>query len=440
MRRIIEGAQRATQVDLEAWEMGIRTSVLAAGAKALTPLVNSVGAGRRDEPVTCTCAARMESKGQRPKDLLTILGDVPYSRAMYVCGNCGSVRYPADEELDVVETTRSPGVRRLMARAGNNGTFKEGAKDLDVYAEIKVSAKDVERVAEKIGQDTERWAAEEREQIWALEEPAGQKKSIPMFYILYDGTGVPMVKKELKGRKGKQADGTALTREAKLGCVFTQTTTDEKGRPIRDPDSTSFVGAIETSEQFGPRIYAEAVRRGLWEAERVVVLGDGAEWIWNVASEHFHGATQIIDLYHAKEHVSDLCKILFRPDEKAVQKYRKRWWSFLKQGKIASITKQACEFLPQPSEALEKAEKQIAYLEKNAERMRYLKFRKQGLFVGSGVVEAGCKSVIGQRLKRSGMEWSLPGANAIISLRCTTVSNRFDDYWEDRAASAPPLS
>lgn len=434
MRQIIESAQRATKADLEAWETGIRVSVLAAGAKALTPLVNSVGAGRRDEPVACACGSRMESNGQRRKDLLTILGDVPYSRAMYVCQDCGSIRYPADEELDVVDTTRSPGVRRMMTRAGNSSTFKEGATDLQIYAEIKVSPKDVERVAEKTGEDMENWAREEREQLWSLEEPPGHRKTTPVQYVCYDGTGVPMVKKELKGRKGKQKDGTALTREAKLGCVFTQTTTDENGRPIRDPDSTSFVGAIETSEEFGGRIYAEAVRRGLWDAKEVVVLGDGAEWIWNVANEHFPNATQIIDLYHAKEHVSDLCKLLFSPQQSEVKKYRKRWWSYLKQGKIVTITKQATELMSaQPEERREEAQKEIAYLNKNAERMRYLKFRRRGLFIGSGVVEAGCKSVIGHRLKQSGMEWSLRGANAMISLRCSMASNRFDDYWEQRA-------
>ena len=92
----------------------------------------------------------------------------------------------------------------------------------------------------------------------------------------------------------------------KLGCVFTQTTTDPEGFPIRDPETTTFVGAIEPAEQFGKRIYAEAVRRGLPNAEKVVVLGDGAEWIKNLAELHFPEAIQIVDL---REHVSDLCKI-----------------------------------------------------------------------------------------------------------------------------------
>ena len=198
----------------------------------------------------------------------------------------------------------------MMARAGSRSTFKEAQQDLAVYAGITVSAKDVERVAEATGEAMERWDAHERSVL--LEQPAEHPpgKPSPLFYIAMDGTGIPMVLPELQGRKGKQPDGSAKTREAKLGCVFTQTATDEEGRPVRDPDSTSFTGAIETADVFGKRIYAEAVRRGLLYAEKVVVLGDGAEWIRNLVELHFPQATQIVDLYHTREHVAALCKLL----------------------------------------------------------------------------------------------------------------------------------
>jgi len=153
----------------------------------------------------------------------------------------------------VVETTRSPGLRRMMARAGSKSTFKEGRDDLRVYAGIEASAKDIERVAEGIGQQMETWSNQEREESIQQGESLQSDKTIPILYICYEGTGVPMTKIELKGRKGKQPDGSTKTREAKLGCVFTQTTTDAKGFPVRDPKSTSFVGAIEPAERFGCR-------------------------------------------------------------------------------------------------------------------------------------------------------------------------------------------
>ena len=423
------------KADLEAWETALRAAVLTAGAKVLEQLLQGIGSGREARAIVCKCGVRMESQGLKHKEVLTILGPVPYWRSRFQCHACRSTRYPGDEELDIVETTRSPGLRRMMARSGSRSTFKEGRDDLKIYAGLEVSAKDLERVAEGMGQHMEAWASQEREEILLRDpERLQPEKRIPIFYISYDGTGVPMVRGELTGRKGKEADGSAKTREAKLGCVFTQTTTDRRGFPVRDPDSTSFVGAIESAEDFGWRIYGEAVRRGLSQAQRVVVLADGAEWIKNLAQMHFSEATLIIDLYHARQHVSELCKTLFAKDEKKIGHQRIRWWTDLDDGKVEKIIRQAHQHLPQEAEAKMKAKTEIHYLEKNAGYMRYAQFRAQGLFVGSGVVEAGCKTLIGQRLKQSGMEWSVRGANAIISLRSILTSGRFEDYWESRAS------
>ena len=419
---------------MEAWENALRAAVLLAGAKALASLLEGVGCGRRDEAIICDCGARMESHGLKSKPLLTILGPVDYKRSLFQCPCCNQTRYPGDEQLDVVDTTRSPGTRRMMARAGSRSTFKQGRDDLRIYAGIELSAKDLERVAEGVGADMERWSQKQGEALIGQDISVPAQKTIPIMYISYDGTGVPMIASELEGKKGKQPDGSAKTREMKLGCVFTQTTTDSDGFPIRDPETTSFVGAIETADQFGERIYAEAVRRGLLNAEKVVVLGDGAEWIWNLAELHFPEAIQIVDLYHTREHVSDLCKILFLPEDNQVVKYRIRWWTDLDEEKIEKIAEEAQVTTPEDPTKKEKADKEIAYLIKNKQRMRYAEFRRQGLFVGTGVVEAGCKTVIGARLKQSGMEWSLRGANAITSLRCLFLSGRFEEYWESRIA------
>lgn len=376
----------------------------------------------------------MESRGLKNKDLLTILGPVSYRRSMFQCPGCQRTRYPGDEVLEVQDTTRSPGLRRMMARAGSQSTFKEGCEDLRLYAGIQVSAKDLERVAEGIGQKIEAWNQQEQERIL---EPSGLLRpppTLPVLYLCADGTGVPMVPEELQGRKGKQADGSARTREAKLGCIFTQTGTDAKGYPVRDSDSTSFVGAIESAEPFGWRLYLEALRRGLPQARKIVALSDGSEWIKNLVQMHFPEALHIIDLYHAREHIARLCKLLFGSDEKKMVQYRIRWWTALDNGDVENILIQAQLDLPEDPQIRKPAEGEIAYLEKNKERMRYADFRAQGLFVGSGVVEAGCKTIIGQRLKRSGMEWSLRGANAILSLRCTIQSGRFEDFWESHAA------
>ncbi len=409
-------------------------AVLSAGAKVLAGLLEGIGCGRREQPVQCSCGTIMQSKGIEEKTLITIMGPAPYRRSRYECDDCGEVRYPGDEELDVVGTGRTPGLRRMMARAGSRQTFKEAKEDLKVYAGIAVSPKDVERVAERIGDQVETWQSAEREQLLQIEAPTTEDKKTPVLYVEMDGTGVPMIKSETDGRKGKQPDGTAKTREVKLGCVFTQTTIDEDGRPVRDPESTTFVGAIETAEDFGKRIEAEAIRRGLSNPHRVVVLGDGAAWIRNLCELRFPDALQIVDLYHAKEHVANLCKLIFGCNDKKVLRYRTKWWTYLEESKVEKIVCQANKMLPANGETLQKVMTELHYLEENKNRMLYADFRKQGFFVGSGVIEAGCKSIIGARLKQSGMEWSVRGANAIIALRCAMLSDRFEDFWETRAA------
>jgi hypothetical protein len=405
-------------VDLEAWEGAIRTAALHAGARVLENLLEQVGVGRREETVRCRCGAVMDSRGIKAKSLVTLLGAIRFARSAYQCPVCGTTRYLGDEDVDAVKTGYSPGVRRLVSDVACDVPFKRASQFLKAAAALTISRKDCERVAEKVGEDVARWFAAERDRLRLAQAPPPEApESVETLYIEFDGTGVPMVPREVAGRKGKEKDSSAKTREAKIGCVFTQTHLNEKGRPIRDDASTTFVGAIEPAEQFQWRIYAEAVRRGLFGAKRVVALTDGAEWIRNIVQTHFPGAIHIIDLYHARQHLMDLCRLLFDRDLRRLNHYKDRWWGYLDEGNIEAIVQQA----------------QISYFDKNQARMRYADFYAQGLFVGSGVIEAGCKNLIGQRLKQSGMEWTRRGANAITALRCAIQSNRFEDYWESRA-------
>ena len=191
----MDKAARAKGVDLAAWEIATRMAVLSVGAKMLGGVLEGIGAGRQDEPVVCPCGARMESRGLRTKELLTILGRVTYSRSMFLCPVCGQTRYPGDEELDIVDTMFSPALRRIMARMGSKSTFKEASEDIKVCAEVAVNAKAVERVAEAVGEDMERWYTREHGETARRRDEhraAGDKKTIPTLYVEMDGTGVPM--------------------------------------------------------------------------------------------------------------------------------------------------------------------------------------------------------------------------------------------------------
>jgi len=379
----------------------------------------------------------MESEGTRAKTICTLLGATELERRYYSCLRPGCDRhwFPKDALLDVERTGFSPGVRRLMARSGARDSFAKGKEDLWVYSGLRVHEKDIERVAEATGADFEcREQATRAELLAGRAEPPPPTEAIPVLYIGADGTGVPVTKRETAGRKGKQPDGTAKTREAKVGCVFTQVGTDAQGRPVREEGSTSYTGGIETAEVFGERLYAEAVARGLLHAAVVVVLGDGAAWIWNLADLHFPNAVHIVDLYHAREHLHSLLRLLFSDDATRTAA-RTEWLADLEDGRIERLTETASRILPLEEAARKQATNEIDYFRTNAERMRYASFRRRNFFVGSGVVEAACKTMVASRMKKSGAKWSVRGANAIIALRCAFASGRIEDYWASRAGT-----
>jgi hypothetical protein len=358
------------------------------------------------------------------------------NRPWYLCPHCHQGQFPADAELDIEHTDFSPGVRRMQAVVGQQAPFDHGREQMKILAGLEVTAKSVERTAEAMGADIA--AGEQRaiRRAVQLDLPVIIGKPIPFLYVQMDGTGVPVVKKETDGRKGKIDGQPAHTREVKPGCVFTQTAWDKEGYASRDPDSTTYTGAIETAEEFGKRIYLEAWNRGWNLATKKVVMGDGAEWIWNLADLHFPGAVQIVDLYHARQHLWELARKLY-PNDPVSQKvwmkvHQKR---LLDKGKIKKLVLSLRSVESTNADVLEKIRTEADYFERNAERMRYPKFRRQHLFVGSGVIEAGCKTVIGSRLKQSGMFWTVRGANSIIALRCCHLNGRFEDYWESRRAA-----
>jgi hypothetical protein len=402
------------------------------GAVLLAKLLNNV-AGSASVSVNCAAGHRATLVDYRSKEITTVVGAVEFRRAYYYCEQCGEGILPQDAALDLAHTSFSPGVRRLMGRVGGKESFNEGRKDLEELAGIKVQTKAVERVAEGIGAQLEVLGRKERQRAIAVQKVV-PLKSIAKLYVSFDGTGVPVIKRETAGRRGKSVTGEAHTREVKLGCVFTQTAVDEQGRPVRDEAATTYVGAIETAPEFGWRIYGEAERRGLRRAAQVIIIGDGAPWVWGLAAEHFPGAIEIVDLYHARAHLTDLSKLVYGVGSAKANEWSTARLAQLDEGEVESLLVSLRRLRPTAAQTQEAVRQAIGYFNGNRERMRYAKFRHQGLFVGSGVIEAGCKTIVGHRLKQSGMRWSLRGANAIIALRCAQLSGRWEEFWEMRAA------
>jgi hypothetical protein len=411
----------------------VRSAMHRAGAAALTELLQFPAPDADHQTVACGCGRQAHYRELRAKPVLTAVGTVNVSRPYYLCPHCHVGQFPTDVELDIENTEVSPGVRRMHALVGQEAPFDHGREQMKLLAGLEVTTKAVERTAEAIGGDIAVREQQEIQRAVQLDLPIVVGQPISILYVQMDGTGVPVVKKETEGRKGKADGQPAHTREAKLGCVFTQTKWDKEGFAIRDPDSTTYVGAIETAEEFGRRLYLEAWNRGWSRAAKKVVIGDGAEWIRNLVETHFPGAIQIVDLYHARQHLWEVARALYSNDpvsQKAWMKVHQK--RLLDKGKIEKLVTALRSLRHTNPEVVEKIRTEAEYFDKNAERMRYPKFRRQHLFVGSGVIEAGCKTVIGSRLKKSGMFWTVRGANAILALRCCHLNGRFEDYWAGR--------
>jgi hypothetical protein len=327
----------------------------------------------------------------------------------------------------------------MEAVVGSEMPCARACEPMKVLAGLEVPAKAIERAAESIGAQIARRDEEEIDRAKQLVLPVVSRQDIPKMYVLIDGVQVPVVARETEGRTSRIEGQRARTRECKLGAVFTQNTVDKEGWPIRDPDSTTYVGAIETAEEFGYRIYTEAWLRG-WEWAAIkIVIADGAIWIWNLAELHFPGAVQIVDLYHARQHLWKTAALLHPHDLAAKKLWMAPMKDLLDGGEIEDLVQSLREIAAAHVDAHPNLAQEILteadYFATNASRMRYPEFRLKGFFVGSGVIEAGCKSVVGARLKQSGMFWTVRGANDIIALRCCRLNGRFEDYWEDTRAA-----
>jgi hypothetical protein len=414
----------------------IRAGMLQAGCGMLGRLL-AADPGYRGPRVPCGRGHEAEFISCRGKVIDTVLGPVTLARAWYHCAACGHGLAPRDAELGVAGASLSPGLAAMTDKAAAAVPFAQAAGLLAGLAGVALTAKRVERAAEASGAAQ---AAAVRDRAAAITArtliPLPPEPLPDKLYAVIDGTGVPMTAKETAGRAGKGEDGRARTREVKLAVFFTQNQLDGDGYPVRDPGSCSYIATFEPATTFGNLVKAEGTRRGAGHVRQFTILGDGAAWIWNIASSKFPEATQIVDLFHAREHVHDLARKL----EFMLLDRKEEWLAArlqdLDYGYIDGIVAATREY---PLEGVKKDEIDTAlgYFEHNAPRMRYHWFRQCGLFTGSGVVEAGCKTVIGQRLKLSGMHWTTAGASAITTLRCQQATRPEDQIWPASRNQAP---
>ena len=417
--------------DFQALETEARRVALQLMGQAVAHRLNADHCDDQGPWLSCQCGGEARFTGRRPKTFTTALGPLTLERAWYHCDSCHNGFSPRDRALGMQDTFLSPAALRMIGIVAARASFEGSSALLRELAGLAVAPKTVERHAEALGREV---ADDECRVI----DPEPCDAST--LYLGLDGTGVPARKGEVENRCGKQPDGSARTREAKLAVVWSADTTDKAGCPVRDVGSATYNAAIETiatrdtdpePAPFAKRILRETRRRGFATAPRQVVLGDGAPWIWNFTDEHFPHAIQIVDIFHAKAHLFEVAKAIYGAGSEVGERWAKQRREELDEGRVDDVI----AALRSHAGTCEAARKDAEYFSNNRERMNYPKFRAMGLCVATGVVEGGCKHIIGTRLKRGGMRWTVTGANAIIALRCAVESNRFDDLWERRAGA-----
>jgi len=377
--------------DLEAIEMAVRRKVMCVAARAVEHRVNADTSDHTGPTAACACGQPARYAGRRGKTFESVLGPLTLERAYYHCATCETGFAPRDEALGLQGGSFSPGVLRMVGRVGAMVSFEEGHELLRELAGVAVATKHVERAAEALGREI----AEDEKHV--VEPPAPHEPVAPTLYLGMDGTGVPVRKAELEHRAGKQPDGSAKTREVKLVTVWSAEGRDEDGTPVRDAGSISYSAAIESAaqtdtaevpSQFAARVEREATRRGFDRAARRAVLGDGAKWIWNLADEHFPDAVQIVDRFHAKQHLSNVAKSIYGAGSDLAEQWARARHNELDTGDIDAVLYALRVHSPNDDEA----RKCVDYVDGNRARMRHAAFRAAGLCTSTGVVEAGCKT------------------------------------------------
>ena len=420
-------------LDFEALERGGRELALRTLARMVETWLNADRSDHDAPAKPCACGGGARYAGRRRKRFTTVLGAMTLERAYYHCPDCGGGFCPRDRALGLDGTSLSPGATRMTGFAAAETSFGRSSELLRVLAGLRLGAKQVERVAEALGAEV---ARDERERI----DPA--PPAADTLYLGLDGTGMPVRPSEREGRAGKQPDGSAKTREVKLVLGWPERPPSPKGSNRHEPGSVRYSGAVESAacpdtdaalSPFAQRVEREAARSGFDQARRQVVLGDGAAWIWNLVSELFPHAIQIVDLFHAKERLWRVAHDAYRGANELAAAWAHAQCPELEAGRIGAVLAALRRL------SGEEAKAALGYFQNNRDRMRYGHFRRQDLCVSSGVVESGCKQVVGHRLKRGGMHWTVDGGNAIIALRSCILSDRFEEFWARRASNAAHL-
>lgn len=451
--------------DLKGVEHEVLTRMFALGRKVLERLIQEqTEAGEAPTRRQGSCGHEQRKVDKRSKQILTLLGPITIQRAYYRCmlpengtkqeeeQTCRHGEAPADTLWGIGQRRTSAGVQEQVSYLCALLTLEEAAAAFSRLYPLQMSARQALYLMQPVG---EALAALEHQHVNALWEQAAEKHTTPKSQLGLPGEQIERLYIELDGvmarlRRGsvpmepkeQQREGDVY-REIKTGAVF-QAQRGGKRSELVDgvyvdtpkDGSLHYIAQRTALGDFGRFLYALAIEQGFSRSQQVVVLGDGAPWLWRLVEEHFPDAVQIVDIWHAKQHVWDVAQAVFGRSSPEGVAWAKQACDWLVHGQIETLIKALPALpavAPPPGQSKSVPEQAIGYFTTNATRMRYPTFRTQGMQIGSGIAEATCKTIVSTRAKRAGMRWTPQGLDALLPLRTSVLNGSYDAFWQERS-------
>lgn len=372
--------------------------------------------------IRCRCGGDAEYQFKREGVLLTLLGNTRYRRAYYVCPKCHTGTYPLDERLGLRPGELSAELESLLGMTGAQTPFEKGSELFERLTLVGISPQSMDKATQTMGREVMQveaeWIAESQNPA-ELDTQMRAGQGTPRLYGALDATKVHTDEKRSEDDNG--------WRDLKVGAWFVT-----EAKPPQKPDDawdieareiTYFCDIVE-AQKFGALLWATGFQRQALKAQEIIFLGDAAEWIWNLVGEHFPQAIQIVDWFHAAEHLAPVAQAAFTDDDD-IKVWRTHARDLLWAGRVGEVIAE-CAALVEQGRGRETAQKALTYFSNNRQRMDYAAYRAKGYQIGSGTIESGCKQIGTQRMKVPGATWSLEGARHTAKARAALLSGQWD--------------
>jgi hypothetical protein len=422
-------------------ESELREMMRAIGAEALSQIL-STSAGTPVAELACECGGTLHYQRQRIATITSVFGRIQYERAYYAGCQCGSGQAPVDRKYGLEPGAMTSGLAALLSLAGIEFGFEESRKWLQAYLLFEVSENTIRAETEGMGAlqtQREKVLCEQSQQAEYLQARLRETGLRPK--RLYGSLDAAKVRIEPRPKAGKKPKREEAWRDLKIGCWYEVEPVpaaqrsrrhhqkQARGQAVLRAQNMRYFCDIQEAEVFGELLWASGCANLADLAAELIFICDGAVWIWRLIEHYFPQAIQIVDWYHAADHLKRLALVAF-PTEALRTEWLETVTEDLWQGRIPEVL-QACEGL---TPACEEAKKEIAYFTNNEHRMQYKKFRSADYLIGSGTVESACKQIVTQRLKKPGAQWNVAGAVQTAKARAVWLSGDWESLCLQRAA------